>query len=138
MSFDFAILPYQLRKVIVSAGRQYGESLREKLHVDYFNGMRVVVIDFAFSVNYRMFDLARSEAISAHKLERLNNPLYKSLIDKICVHLFGDNVSRYQKVFTDPKQGGTWSICVHNLEFKDEWLYAHVYLEPNGIFFGDS
>lgn len=109
-------------KVIDQVGQKYGVDLRNQLKLLTSAEGDVIKIDFPFSLNYRIFDLSKKDAESVGQLRFTDPPAYKRLCWRICVHLFGDNVSACQDRYWDASRESQWVLKIGNIWFEDGWL----------------
>ena len=133
MSFSVRSLPKDLKEVLKKTGKSYGENLNQYLQVEELNGRNVVKINYPFTMNHHMFDLDNDQANGIGKLKKSNPEGFEKLAERACIHLFGDNVSSYQKEFLNDKNEGSWVIQLDDFRFENGWMQASVYLVPSGF-----
>lgn len=133
MSFNVRSLPKDLKEVLKKAGKNYGENLNQYLQVEGLEGQNAVKINYPFTLNHRMFDLDNDQAKSIGGLKQTNPEAFEKLAKRACIHLFGDNVSSYQKEFSNDKKEGSWLIQLDDFSFENGWMQASVYLVPSGF-----
>ena len=79
-----------------------------------------------------MFDMD-DQTSSASSLKSEDQEAFDSLAHKVGIHLFGDNVSVFNKDHQADKGDGSWEILIDNFQDDDFWVVPVVYLVPVGI-----
>ena len=132
MAVNVRIFPKSLKDTLKATGKNFGENLNSFLVEDTLNGTKVIRLDYELSVNASMFDMD-DQTSSASSLKSEDQEAFDSLAHKVGIHLFGDNVSVFNKDHPADKGDGSWEILIDNFQDDDFWVVPVVYLVPVGI-----
>ena len=132
MAVNVRIFPKSLKDTLKATGKNFGENLNSFLVEDTLNGTKVIRLDYELGVNASMFDMD-DQTSSASSLKTEDQEAFESLTHKVGIHLFGDNVSVFNKDHQADKGDGSWEILIDNFQDDDFWVVPVVYLVPVGI-----
>ena len=132
MAVNVRIFPKSLKDTLKATGKNFGENLNSFLVEDTLNGTKVIRLDYELGVNASMFGMD-DQTSSASSLKTEDQEAFDSLAHKVGIHLFGDNVSVFNKDHQADKGDGSWEILIDNFQDDDFWVVPVVYLVPVGI-----
>lgn len=133
MPVNSRILPKSLKQALERVTKTTGKSLVTLLAEDHRDGQKVIRIDDTFDCNAGMFDLSEGQLDKISDLKLEDPDKFSELAQRVCVHLFGDNVRSFVETHPSDKGDGAWKIVVGSFSNESGWLGVHAYLIPEGI-----
>ncbi len=96
MALSARSLPNSLKDVLKNTGKNFGENLNPKLVEVTYEGGSALKIDYELGINAGMFDMDdKTRNVSA--LKETSPDQFSALVQKVGVHLFGDNMTEFYK-----------------------------------------
>ena len=132
MAVNVRVFPKTLKNTLKAAGKRFDINPYTFLIEDTLNGNKVIKLDFDLGINASMFDVD-GQTSSLSSLKSQDKESFDSLVHEVGIHLFGDNVSVFNKDHPADNGDGSWKILIDNFKDDDEWLVPVVYLVPVGI-----
>ncbi len=139
MKVSFNKLPKSLKKILDDYRKSEGISTKDMIKKVKKNGQLVLKINYPFPHNWVMYnDTINDEGVLISNDEwkdKLKNLLSKKtsehykFIEKIGIHLFGNNVDKFFNILENDDGEGKWEIVLENPKVED-WLTVDVYLVP--------
>ncbi len=131
MLFSYEDLPGSLIDILDEVAYNYDIEIKDYMKIVKKNGSNVIFLDYRFKQNYHNW----SDWINgdAKKIITDRTSELPTLLHKIGVHLFGDNVKIFYNIHKDNRNGSEWEILIENAICEDDWLGVDVYLIPKGI-----
>ncbi len=132
MTVNVRILPKSLKDILKTLSKNYGENINNYLIEENLDGKKAIKINFDLSANGFFFGM-EGKTSSISKLKNEDSQNFQELVQKVGVHLFGDNVSVFHKEHPADKGDGHWEVIIDNFKDDDMWVTPVVFLVPHGI-----
>ena len=132
MTVNVRMLPKSLKDILKTVGKNFGENINTYLIEEQLDGKKAIKIDYDLSVNASMFDVD-DKTSSISKLKNDDNQSFLELVNRVGIHLFGDNVSVFHKEHQADKGDGHWEVVIDNFKDDETWVTPVVFLVPHGI-----
>ena len=132
MPVNVRMLPKSLKDILKTVGKNFGENINTYLVEEKLDGKKAIKIDFDLSVNASMFKM-HDKTSSISKLKNDDNQSFQELVNRVGIHLFGDNVSVFQREHQADKGDGHWEVVIDNFKDDEFWVTPIVFLVPHGI-----
>ena len=139
MKISYNKLPKSLKKILDDYRKPEGISTKDMIKKVEKNDQVVLKINYNFPHNWVMYnDILNDEGVLISddewkdKLKNFfseKNSEHYNFIEKVGIHLFGNNVDKFFNIRENDDGEGKWEIVLENPKVED-WLTIDVYLVP--------